>query len=63
MLKPLSQRQLDAIRDDPIYFDGDHPDHDAYVAMVDGEYRRVFGPGLSIGFEVCPPIGVQYCPP
>ena len=47
MLKPLGQRELDAIRDDPIYFDGDHPDHDAYVAMVDGEYRRVYSPGLQ----------------
>ena len=46
MLKPLSRRQLDAVRADPIYYDGDHRDHDAYVAMVGGEYRRHYDPDL-----------------
>ena len=46
MLKPLSRRQLDAVRADPIYYDGAHRDHDAYVAMVGGEYRRHYDPDL-----------------
>ena len=46
MLKPVSRRQLDAVRADPIYYDGDHRDHDAYVAMVGGEYRRHYDPDL-----------------
>ncbi len=46
MLKPLSRRQLDAVRADPICYDGDHRDHDAYVAMVGGEYRLHYDPDL-----------------
>ena len=36
MLKPLNRRQLDAVRADPIYYNHDHRDHDAHVAMPGG---------------------------
>ena len=36
MLKPLNRRQLDSVRADPIYYNHDHRDHDAHVAMPGG---------------------------